>query len=138
MAIQDSDDLPPLISSDDSDADMTTGVDSPHGGHPGLSPIVPPTTTNAPPHVSLAGLRKIYHPNPSSIFAPGKNLLQQMDDDALAHIREEYDVHYPFSCRADWQLAKWLTNSSLPRSEIDTFLRLDYVSTGCLSVFLFI
>jgi hypothetical protein len=115
---------------------MGSGVD--HGGHPELLPIVPPTTANAPPHVSLAGLWKIYHLNSSSIFSSGKNLLQQMDDDAFAQIRVKYDVHYPFSCRADWQLAKWLTNSSLPRSEIDTFLRLDYVSTGCLSMLLFI
>jgi hypothetical protein len=129
------------------DADITTGgvsvgsgADSDHGGHPELElpPIVLPTTTDAPPHVSLVGLRKIYHPNPSSIFSSGKNLLQQMDDNVFAEIREKYDVHYPFSCWADWQLAKWLTNSSLPRSEIDAFLRLDYVSTGCLSVLLFV
>lgn len=129
--IQDPDDLPSLAPLHDA-ADIDSGSDATYSDPSELpSPfIVPPTTADAPPQVSLAGLKKMFHPNHSSVLSAGKNLLQQMDDDEYAPIRnsKQYDVHYPFVSRADWQLAKWLTNSSLPQSEIDAFLRLEYVS----------
>jgi hypothetical protein len=59
------------------------------------------------------------------------NLLQQIEQnehpDSVA-ARNEYDVHYPFASRADWQLGKWLASSPLPQAQINSFLRSEYVS----------
>jgi hypothetical protein len=95
-----------------------------------LPSVILPTTTEAPPSVSLAGLRKEYHPNRSAYAtgAGGKNMLQQMDDDKFAAARHESgNIHYPFTSQEEWCLAYWLTHASLPQSEINSFLRLDWV-----------
>jgi hypothetical protein len=96
---------------------------------PSPSPsIQDPTSDDNVPHTSLAGLHKVYHLSRSVSQAGGRNLLQQIDKgDEFATVRAQYDVHYPFSSRADWQLANWLTCAPLPQSEVNSFLRLDYV-----------
>lgn len=98
-----------------------------------------PTSTQSPegPSVSVAGLRKVPHPNPSkSAQNCGHNLLQHIDQfDQLAERRSDSDnIFYPFSSRAEWQLARWLTKTSLPQSEVNEFLHLDWVrlSHSCL------
>jgi len=92
-----------------------------------LPSVVPPTTRDPFSQTSFAGIRKQYHPNRSASRHGGENLLQQMDNDKYAEVREKFDIHYPFASRSEWQLVQWLTSSSLPQSEINTFLRLDYV-----------
>lgn len=88
----------------------------------------PPTAADVPPAVSLAGLEKHYHPNRSNSLAGGQNWLQQMDQDQYAQFRQNFDVHYPFASEDEWKLAHWLTSSGLPQSQINSFLKLDYVS----------
>ena len=43
--------------------------------------------------------------------------------------REVVGPWYPFTDRAEWELAKWLNNAHLSMNKVDEFLRLDYVST---------
>lgn len=90
-----------------------------------------PLDINPPPVTSFAGLRKTYHPNMSVGLPGGHNLLQQIQagngpDDEFARARLQ-NIFYPFSSRRDWQLAKWLVDSSLTQSETDAFLKLDRV-----------
>ena len=98
---------------------------------PTLPSIVLPTATEAPPSVSLAGLRKEYHPNRSAYArgTGGQNLLQQMDNDEFSGVRHDSgNSYYPFASEDEWRLAHWLTHSSLPQSEVNTFLHLNWVS----------
>jgi len=97
---------------------------------PMLPSVILPTAAEAPPTISLAGLRKEYHPNRSAYATGtgGKNMLQQMDDDEFTAARHESgNIHYPFASQEEWRLAYWLTHASLPQSEINSFLRLDWV-----------
>ena len=90
-----------------------------------------PLDSTVSPLTSFAGLKKTYHSNKSVGLPSVLNLLQQIlagagpnDKVAAAHLRNTF---YPPSLRRDWQLAKWLIDSSLTCSEIDTFLKLDRV-----------
>lgn len=97
---------------------------------PMLPSVILPTAAEAPPIDSLAGLRKEYHSNRSAYATGtgGKNMLQQMDDDTFAAARHESgNIHYPFASQEEWHLAYWLTHASLPQSEINSFLHLDWV-----------
>jgi hypothetical protein len=78
---------------------------------------------------SLDGItrHKEYHPNRAHFSSGGENLLQRMDQDLLSKHRET-NVHYPFADRTEWELAQWLNSTSLTQQQIDSFLRLDYVS----------
>lgn len=68
-----------------------------------------------------------YHPNRAHFRLGGENLLQRMDQDLLSEHRKT-NVHYPFANRTEWELAQWLNSTSLTQQQIDSFLRLDYVS----------
>lgn len=88
------------------------------------------TTNEVPPQVSLNGLRKFLHPNVSIAHGPPKlNNLQQIDYfDEHAALRQSTDnIFYPFSSSRDWQLGRWLTESSLSQNQINNFLKLDRV-----------
>lgn len=79
-----------------------------------------------------AGLEKRLHPKPSEATQGyGYNLLQNIDQfDDLAQQRNDSDnMYYPFASRAEWQLARWLSTTSLPQSEVNNFLHLDWVSS---------
>lgn len=83
---------------------------------------------------SPKGLRKDYHPIQSIYAEGGKNLLQVVEDDILANTRAESDnIFYPFASKEEWELAQWFTHSSLPQSEINSFLRLRYVSNSAIN-----
>jgi hypothetical protein len=70
---------------------------------------------------------KEYHPNRAQFRSGGENLLQRMEQDPLSEHRKT-NVHYPFANRTEWELAQWLNSTSLTQQQIDSFLRLDYVS----------
>src|SRR6202041_3185893 len=84
-------------------------------------------TNEAPPNVSLAGLDKTFHPNLSKYKTGGTNLLQQMDQDQYATFQAA-NIHYLFASEMEWKLANWLTSSGLPQSQINNFIKQDYVS----------
>ena len=70
---------------------------------------------------------KEYHSNRAHFSSGGENFLQLMDRDLLSEHRKT-NVHYPFADRTEWELAQWLNSTSLTQQQIDSFLRLDYVS----------
>jgi hypothetical protein len=49
-----------------------------------------------------------------------------METDEYAQVRQD-NVHYPFASQIEWELASWLSASSLSQKAIDQFLRLAYV-----------
>jgi hypothetical protein len=42
----------------------------------------------------------------------------------------EHNIYYPFSGAREWDLAVWLHESNLPLTNIDRFLRLEYVGVA--------
>lgn len=100
------------------------------------SPILEPTQPNTVcTPISIAGLRKVYHEDRPQVVrdqdgepVEGHNLLQEIDaNDEFAEHRHQF-LHYPFESAAEWQVADWLSNSSLPQTKVDTFLKLPWVS----------
>lgn len=97
--------------------------------HPPSAPDIPnpptPTTTTTPnPNPQLY---KLYHANQSIGVAGGKNVLQKIEDDKLVEERKE-NVFYPCTDETEWELAEFLSRSSLSQAEISEFLKLRYVS----------
>ena len=99
--------------------------------------ITLPTGTDAPPSISLMGLQKQYHPNHSAYGSGfgGQNMLQKMDDNSNADIwRTTGNLYYPFTSKDEWQLAYWFTCSSLPQTQVEAFLCLNWVCSFCVKV----
>jgi hypothetical protein len=47
---------------------------------------------------------------------------------AYQEMRGDGNVYYPFANEKEWELSAWLHQSGLPLSQMDTFLKLKYVS----------
>lgn len=91
---------------------------------------VQPTSRRAPPP-TCTKLSRVVHPNVSLIRADlaGYNSLEQIRNlDRLAPERNASgNVFYPFRSRCDWQMGKWLTDTSLSHAQVNSFLKLDQV-----------
>lgn len=124
---EEEEDLPSLLTT----AEMQ---DDEHTHH--TAPL-PPTSTSVA-DISTAALTKVMDPNSSESFANlgGMNLLQQIEagtgpEDEAVKARAMGLTHYPFSSHRDWDLARFLADSSLSQAEIDVFLKLDRVRAPC-------
>jgi hypothetical protein len=67
-----------------------------------------------------------YHPHSAWTYGQAPNVLEQMNDDQYAPCREK-NMFYPFQGAQEWDLAKFL-NETLNLTQIDQFLKLDWVS----------
>lgn len=96
---------------------------------------VPPTQPLEGPLAFVDDLIKITHPKRSIIGRQRGNLLQHINDfDALKmHRLDSQNIFYPFASRSEWELARWLSTTSLPQSEVNDFLHLDWVKCLVLS-----
>ena len=103
------------------------------------SPASRPSTATDVPSILLKEQHKEDHLFPSMSIPGGRNLLQEIDKtDQFASVRAfEADVHYPFASWTEWQLAQWLSTTSLPQSQFEKFLQLDYVSSLLTIKYLF-
>ncbi|KAI5988373.1 hypothetical protein EDD15DRAFT_2172578, partial [Pisolithus albus] len=87
---------------------------------------------NDPSSVSSAHLpsainnrQRLYYPDPPVSRTGGMNLLQRMEMDQYASIRNSENVYFPFASRSEWELADWLSSGALSQKEIDAYLRLE-------------
>ncbi|KAH8991606.1 hypothetical protein EDB86DRAFT_3065127 [Lactarius hatsudake] len=71
-------------------------------------------------------LQRQYHPRSSFIYGQKPNTLERTAGDSFAH-RRATNLYYPFQSREEWGLARFLARSSLSQSEIDEFLKLEWV-----------
>lgn len=93
------------------------------------TPLEPATTLPPGPVTNDSNVFfKKYHPNRAGSKPGGENLLQALEQDQFAHVRQD-NAHYPFANQVEWQLVKWFTDASLTQQQIDAFLRLLYVRT---------
>jgi hypothetical protein len=92
-------------------------------------PVSPPSQPipQPPPNVPQPQIRCFLHPNLPADQGRGANLLEQMETDQYARFRQE-NIFYPFASRSEWELASWLSSSSLSQKSINKFLHLDHVS----------
>ncbi|KII84503.1 hypothetical protein PLICRDRAFT_117735 [Plicaturopsis crispa FD-325 SS-3] len=72
------------------------------------------------------------HPTASRAYGKARNTLEKMDSDQYAH-RRVHNAFYPFSDRSEWELARFLCQSSLKQGEIDAFLKLPWIVARKLS-----
>ena len=61
------------------------------------------------------------------IIDAGKSLLQEIDQTDPLAVYCADNVYYPFADDVDWEIAKWMMDSSLSNSQINSFLKLKYV-----------
>lgn len=66
------------------------------------------------------------HPTAAHIYGHCKNTLEAMDADQYAH-RRVHNAFYPFKDEPEWELARFLCQSSLKQGEINEFLKLPWV-----------
>ncbi|KAH8999792.1 hypothetical protein EDB86DRAFT_3063873 [Lactarius hatsudake] len=78
---------------------------------PPLPPPPPPPPVLTPPHIDTPVTE--YHPRSSFIYEDSH--------------RRATNLYYPFQSREEWGLARFLARSSLSQSEIDEFLKLEWV-----------
>ena len=52
---------------------------------------------------------------------------QVLENDEHHERRNIVGIWWPFSCREDWQVFKWLSSLHAPMEKIDEFFHLDYV-----------
>lgn len=69
-----------------------------------------------------------FHPNIPASRDGGENLLQAIDTDVNLQEARRKHIFYPFTNKAEWELVSWLCNGGLSQKDIDTFLKLDFVS----------
>lgn len=79
-----------------------------------------------------AGPCRDVFPDAAKVFGKGSTFMDRFDDDENASMRED-NLFYPFASREDWELASWLSRSSLSMASIDSFLSLELVSYLFLS-----
>lgn len=81
---------------------------------------------------------KVFHPTKRSMILlnddptskRGMNLLEAIEADSLADIRRESgNIYYPFADKEDWEVGSWMTRTCLSSEQINSFLKLQYVST---------
>ncbi|KAH9009376.1 hypothetical protein EDB83DRAFT_2509004 [Lactarius deliciosus] len=80
--------------------------------------------TPTPPHVNTTTAE--YHSRSSFIYGEKANTFERIAGDRFAH-RRVNNPYYPFQGREEWGLARFLARSSLSQSEIDEFLKLEWV-----------
>lgn len=75
------------------------------------------------------GFHVEFHPTPGRTFGHALNIFENIHiNDDFAALRKE-NRYYPFSCKLEWGLVMWLSQSRLSMSELDKFLQLPYVSS---------
>ena len=89
---------------------------------------IPPVAA-APSSITENNHYRTYHPNHPQDYGAGENLLARMDRDKHASIHNNTNLYFFFALRSEWELADWLSSGALSLKEVDTFLRLDHVST---------
>ena len=68
------------------------------------------------------------YPGAAEIKSQGRDLFAQvLADDEHRERRNIVGIWWPFSCREDWQVFKWLSSLHAPMEKIDEFFHLDYV-----------
>ena len=68
-----------------------------------------------------------YDDGAARTFGPGTTFMQQFECDKFAEERSQ-NLYYPFTSRAEWELAAFLLRSDLSLAALDTFLSLNLVS----------
>ena len=64
-------------------------------------------------------------------YGRGENTFSQMwNADACCRMREK-NPYYPFSCKMDFDVARWIMESALPTRKVGELLDLNYVSRDC-------
>lgn len=75
------------------------------------------------------GFHVEFHPTPGRAFDRALTIFEHIHvNDDFAASRKD-NRYYPFSCKLEWGLVVWLSQSGLSTSEIDKFLKLPYVSS---------
>ncbi|KAH9009021.1 hypothetical protein EDB84DRAFT_1280815 [Lactarius hengduanensis] len=83
-----------------------------------------PAPAPAPTHVNTTTTE--YHSRSSFIYGQKANTFERITGDRFAHQRVN-NPYYPFQGHEEWGLARFLARSSLSQSEIDEFLKLEWV-----------
>ena len=73
-----------------------------------------------------------FFPLAAKTYGRGEHLFESISESSASADKElqKGNLYYPFSCKMDWQVAKWLLLSHQPIAAINAFFKLDYVSSN--------
>ena len=83
------------------------------------------SSTSSNPKVTVRRLIE-KHPSAGFDYGEGKTILDEIDTDDLADMREE-NIYHPFSSREDFEVGAWFIRSNVSMSDTDKFLKLNAV-----------
>ena len=92
--------------------------------------------TEGPPHCDVAELDITVeeYPGADKIKGQGCNTYTQLlQTDEHSEQRSVSGVWYPFACREEWQVFRWLSSLRVSMDRVDEFFGLDYVSSLLLT-----
>ncbi len=67
------------------------------------------------------------HPTAGKIFGKGRTILQEIDDKDDVKSERSGNIYFPFISRQDFEMGAWLSQCNASMSQIDHFLKLEYV-----------
>lgn len=82
-------------------------------------------------HFSGVSTSNVYveeYPGAAEILGEGLNIWEQRFEDDKYSESRKVARWYPFASEAEWKTAEWLNAAPLSMQDIDTFLKLDFVS----------
>ena len=113
---------------DHGDETTMTIVDKYFSGDDSCSFIFCDTATHEQPchmDVELPNDMVDFFPLAAQTYGHGEHLFDSYG--GIAKGLWKSNIYYPFSCRSDWQVAKWLTDVRASVADTDRFFKLDYV-----------
>ncbi len=66
------------------------------------------------------------HPTAGEVFGKARTILEEIDHNASEEWKK--NMYHPFSSSEDFEVGAWLSQSGVPMTHIDKFLKLPYVS----------
>ena len=100
-------------------------LQTPQAKQPALPTQSLPTLPSALPPASTSKME--HYPGAARILGHANTALDDFNADRYAQERIE-NLYYPWSSREEWQLARFLLQSSMSLAEIDEYLKLEIVS----------
>ncbi len=88
------------------------------------------TPSSPSPSNGVPSPSKIYtesHPSAGKIYGKGRTIMEEIDDKEAGNSERKNNIFYPFVSRMDFEMGAWLSQSNVSMSQIDDFLKLDYV-----------
>lgn len=71
-------------------------------------------------------------PGAGKVFGKGSDILTSITESDEFRVQRKTNLYFPFSCKMEWEVAKWLSTLNVSISQADAFFKLEYVRCSLL------